>query len=104
MTRQNARAVLAYVFRKATKMDVEEYAARHLFTPLGIDRWFWKRSRSGLADTEGGLYLEARDLAKIWYLSWGTGCGMAGTAAWAGDSASRWSNRRPVTRKRDGNT
>jgi CubicO group peptidase (beta-lactamase class C family) len=63
-----ASALLAYVFRKATKMDVEEYAARHLFAPLGIERWFWKRSPSGLADTEGGLYLEARDLAKIWYL------------------------------------
>ena len=63
-----ASALLAYVFRKATKMDVEEYGARYLFAPLGIDRWYWKRSPSGLADTEGGLYLEARDLAKIWYL------------------------------------
>ena len=45
-----------------------EYAARTLFAPLGIQRWFWKRSPSGLVDTEGGLYLEARDLAKIWYL------------------------------------
>ena len=63
-----ASELLAYVFRKATKMDVEEYGARHLFAPLGIDRWYWKRIPMGLADTEGGLYLEARDLAKIWYL------------------------------------
>jgi hypothetical protein len=49
-------------------MDVEEYGARYLFAPLGIDRWYWKRIPLGLADTEGGLYLEARDLAKIWYL------------------------------------
>jgi CubicO group peptidase (beta-lactamase class C family) len=63
-----ASALLAYIFRKATKTDIEEYAARNLFAPLGIDRWFWKRSATGLADTEGGLYLEARDLAKIWYL------------------------------------
>src|SRR6185369_8474886 len=55
-------------FRKATKMDVEEYGARHLFAPLGIQRWYWMRIPMGLADTEGGLYLEARDLAKIWYL------------------------------------
>ena len=63
-----ASELLAYIFRKATKMDVEEYGARYLFAPLGIERWYWKRIPVGLADTEGGLYLEARDLAKIWYL------------------------------------
>jgi len=61
-------ALLAYVFRQATGHDIEEYAARHLFAPLGIDHWFWKRTPSGSVDTEGGLYLEARDLARIWYL------------------------------------
>jgi CubicO group peptidase (beta-lactamase class C family) len=60
--------LLAHIFRRATGVDVEEYAARHLFAPLGIERWFWKRTPAGLADTEGGLYLEARDLARIWYL------------------------------------
>lgn len=63
-----ASQILAHVFRRATGTDVEEYAARHLFAPLGIERWFWKRTPAGLADTEGGLYLEARDLAKLWYL------------------------------------
>jgi CubicO group peptidase (beta-lactamase class C family) len=63
-----ASQLLAHIFRRATQMDVEEYAARHLFAPLGIERWFWKRTPAGLVDTEGGLYLEARDLAKIWYL------------------------------------
>jgi CubicO group peptidase (beta-lactamase class C family) len=63
-----ASELLAHVFQKATKMDVEEYGARYLFAPLGIQRWYWKRIPMGLADTEGGLYLEARDLAKIWYL------------------------------------
>jgi len=60
--------LLAHIFHRATGLDVEEYAARHLFGPLGIERWFWKRTPTGLADTEGGLYLEAHDLAKIWYL------------------------------------
>ena len=63
-----ATVLLARVFRRATGMDIEEYAARHLFAPLGIERWFWKRTPTGLVDTEGGLYLETRDLAKIWYL------------------------------------
>jgi CubicO group peptidase (beta-lactamase class C family) len=65
--------LLAHIFHRATGIDVEEYAARHLFGPLGIDRWFWKRTPTGLADTEGGLYLEAHDLAKIWYLFLGSG-------------------------------
>lgn len=60
--------LLAYIFWKATGADIEEYAARHLFAPLGIERWFWKRTPMGIVDTEGGLYLEARDLARIWYL------------------------------------
>ncbi len=61
-------ALLAHIFREATGTDIEEYGAKHLFAPLGITRWFWKRTPSGTADTEGGLYLEARDLARIWYL------------------------------------
>jgi CubicO group peptidase (beta-lactamase class C family) len=61
-------ALPAHIFRQATGQDVEEYAARHLFAPLGIEHWFWKRTPSGTADTEGGLYLEASDLARIWYL------------------------------------
>jgi len=63
-----ATEIVASVVRRATGTDIEEYAAKHLFAPLGITHWFWKRSSSGLIDTEGGLYLEARDLAKLWYL------------------------------------
>ena len=63
-----ATQLLSHIFRSATGRDIEEYAHQHLFTPLGIDRFFWKRSPMGLADTEGGLYLTPRDLAKIAYL------------------------------------
>ncbi len=60
--------ILSYIFRKVTGKDIEEYAAENLFKPLGIEEYFWKRTPSGLADTEGGLYLKASDLAKICYL------------------------------------
>lgn len=63
-----ASQMLAYIFRKATGVDIEEYAAKFLFAPLGIDQYFWKRIPSGLADTEGGLFLRETDLAKIYYL------------------------------------
>lgn len=63
-----ATELLSYIFRVATGRDIEEYAVQYLFTPLGINNYFWKRSPSGLIDTEGGLYLEKSDLAKIFYL------------------------------------
>jgi hypothetical protein len=63
-----ASQLLSYIFSKATGNDIEEYAARYLFSPLGIKQYFWKRTPTGLADTEGGLYLSATDLAKIYYL------------------------------------
>lgn len=63
-----ATELVAHIFRKATGVDIEEYAARNLFAPLGITSWYWKRTPAGIVDTEGGLYLDAGDLARIWYL------------------------------------
>jgi CubicO group peptidase (beta-lactamase class C family) len=63
-----ATQLLSHIFMSATGKDIEEYAAEHLFWPLGINSYFWKRSPTGLVDTEGGLYLAPRDLAKIAYL------------------------------------
>ncbi len=60
--------LLSHIFQKATGQDLEEYASRHLFAPLGITDFFWKRTPSGLVNTEGGLYLRPLDLAKIGYL------------------------------------
>ena len=63
-----ATQILAHVFRVATGTDIEAYAVKHLFTPLGIKQFYWKRSPSGLVDAEGGIYLRPRDLAKLWQL------------------------------------
>lgn len=63
-----ATELVAHIFRTATGVDIEEYAAQHLFQPLGIREWYWKRTPAGVVDTEGGLYLSAPDLARVWYL------------------------------------
>ncbi len=63
-----ATQLLSHIFTTATGKDIEEYARQHLFAPLGIVQHFWKRSPTGLIDTEGGLYLRSHDLAKIGYL------------------------------------
>ncbi|MGA7755769.1 MAG: serine hydrolase [Candidatus Sulfotelmatobacter sp.] len=56
--------LLAYVFQKETGEDIDTYAQKYLFTPLGI-KHYWKRDYAGNVDTEGGLYLNDEDLAKL---------------------------------------
>jgi CubicO group peptidase (beta-lactamase class C family) len=60
-----ATELLAYIFKGETGVDIEDYARSHLFGPLGIRDYFWKRTPLGVVDTEGGLYLRTEDLAKI---------------------------------------
>ncbi len=60
--------LLGQILKKTTGKDPDEYAREHLFGPLGIEEWYWKKTPTGLSDTEGGLYLTGRDLAKIGYL------------------------------------
>ena len=60
--------LMSAIMREATGMTVDAYAERFRFGPLGIREYHWKRTPTGLPDTEGGLYLEANDLAKIGYL------------------------------------
>lgn len=58
-------ALLASVFKAETGIDIVQYGDSHLFRPLGIRRFYWKRSPAGEADCEGGLYLSADDLLRI---------------------------------------
>jgi CubicO group peptidase (beta-lactamase class C family) len=63
-----ATELLSYLIEKTTGRKADDYAREHLFAPLGIEHYAWKRTPLGLADTEGGLYLQPRDLAKLGYL------------------------------------
>jgi len=63
-----ASQLLSLIIKKATGKHVDEYAQEHLFGPLGIASYQWKITPTGFPDTEGGLYLTSRDLAKIGYL------------------------------------
>jgi Beta-lactamase len=62
-----ASVLLAYIFQKETGQDIDNYAEKHLFAPLGI-KHYWKRDYVGTVDTEGGLYLHDEDLAKLGFL------------------------------------
>jgi CubicO group peptidase (beta-lactamase class C family) len=56
--------LLARVFLKETGQDIDAYAEKYLFAPLGM-KHYWKRDYAGNVDTEGGLYLNDGDLAKL---------------------------------------
>ena len=62
-----ATELLAYIFQKETGRDIDDYGQQYLFAALGISHE-WKRTYLGVVDTEGGLYLNGSDLAKIGYL------------------------------------
>jgi len=58
-----ATELLAYIFQKETGQDIDTYAEKYLFAPLGM-KHHWKRTYLGVADTEGGLYLNGDDWQK----------------------------------------
>lgn len=88
--------LMSEVIRRATGMHADAYAERHLFAPLGIRTYHWKRTPTGHPDTEGGLYLAPRDLAKIGQLYLNDGV-WNGTrllpAGWAREATARHVDR-----------
>lgn len=60
--------LMSAIILQATGQTIDTYAERYLFGPLGVDDYHWKKDPQGLPDTEGGLYLESEDLARIGYL------------------------------------
>jgi CubicO group peptidase (beta-lactamase class C family) len=57
--------LLSYLVEKNSGMSASEFAERHLFSPLGIEDFEWERLDGGLTDTDGGLHMRPRDLAKL---------------------------------------
>lgn len=63
-----ASHLLSYILKEATGIYMDQYAEKYLFGPLGISNYYWKKTPKNLPDSEGGLYLEPLDLAKLGYL------------------------------------
>ncbi len=53
------------VLRRATGMQVDEFAAQYLFGPLGVTDFDWPQFEHGLVYLVGDLFLKPRDMARF---------------------------------------
>ncbi len=62
----SATAYLAgAVVEQVSDLTLSAYADQHLFGPLGISQYFWTKGPNNTTYGMGGLYLTARDFAKL---------------------------------------
>ncbi len=57
--------ILGKIIANATKMNIDEFSAKYLFDPLGIDSFDWWLRYDSFIETASGLKLIPRDMAKI---------------------------------------
>ena len=57
--------VTGEIIKNATELEVNIFAEKYLFHPLGITEYSWTSYPDGSIETDGGLALRPRDLAKI---------------------------------------
>jgi CubicO group peptidase (beta-lactamase class C family) len=60
--------LLGGIIKESFGLYADEFAERYLFGPLGISDYYWHRHRDGTINTQGGLALRPRDMAKIGYV------------------------------------
>ena len=57
--------IVAGIIEKATKMKLDEFAAKFLFEPLKIKTYIWLKDSTGFCHAGGGLFLAPVDMMKI---------------------------------------
>jgi CubicO group peptidase (beta-lactamase class C family) len=57
--------VTGAIIKNAVGMEVGGFAEKYLFHPLAISEYIWTSYPDGSVETDGGLALRSRDLAKI---------------------------------------
>ncbi len=57
--------ILSAIITRRTGQALVEYLRTRLFTPLGIENYYWEASPEGITKAGWGLYLLPEDLAKI---------------------------------------
>jgi CubicO group peptidase (beta-lactamase class C family) len=59
---------LGGIVKNISGLYIDEFAGEYLFTPLGISDYHWDKFPDGNIQTDGGLHLRPRDMAKIGYM------------------------------------
>ncbi len=79
--------LLSAIMKEVTGMSLEVFAKSNLFDPLEINRYQWDSYVDGHTNTDGGLGLRPRDMAKIGQL-------MLNKGQWNGDQiiSQEWVN------------
>jgi CubicO group peptidase (beta-lactamase class C family) len=83
---------LADIAGKVSGLPADQFALQYLFTPLGIQDFFWGKHADGTVDAAGGLYLRPRDMAKFGqlYLNGGTWKGIpVMSSEWVAESTKK---------------
>jgi CubicO group peptidase (beta-lactamase class C family) len=57
--------LLSKILENATKMNLEEFAKKYLFIPLGIKSYYWFKLNKEVVDGAGGLMITPRAMAQI---------------------------------------
>jgi len=58
--------VLAKVIQNAVNMPLDQFAEKHLFTPLAITKFVWRKNRDKtLVSADAGLRIKPRDMMKM---------------------------------------
>ena len=60
--------LLGGIIKESSGLYADKFAERYLFGPLGISEYRWHRHLDGTINTQGGLALRPRDMAKIGYV------------------------------------
>jgi CubicO group peptidase (beta-lactamase class C family) len=60
--------LLGGIVKNTSGLYIDDFAGQYLFAPLGITEFHWDKFPDGNIQTDGGLYLRPRDMAKIGYM------------------------------------
>ncbi|MEM9982576.1 MAG: hypothetical protein AAF734_08775, partial [Bacteroidota bacterium] len=60
--------VISTILHRATAYGLEKFAVDSLFSPLGIENYFWDKTLNGVPKAGWGLHLKMADMAKLGYL------------------------------------
>ncbi|MEG1711298.1 MAG: serine hydrolase, partial [Clostridia bacterium] len=65
--------MLAVIIKEITNESLTDYLKSHLFDPMGIKRFYWEKSPSGIEKGGWGLYLLPEDMVKLGLLIYNGG-------------------------------